>query len=80
MKWLSKWVKNSNRLGTHRTVKRFAIFPVCINGEYRWLETVYIRQTFKYDYERINEYYWYNEYFTTRVAYENYKSGYDICA
>ena len=80
MKWKSKQRRNLDLLGTHRIVKRFAIFPVCIDGEYRWLETVYIRQTFRHEWERINAFYWHNDYFTTRVAYENYKSGYDICA
>ena len=34
-----KWEKQY-----HRTIKRFAIFPVCIDDEYRWLEMVYIEQ------------------------------------
>jgi hypothetical protein len=28
-----------------RTIKTFLLWPVCINYEYRWLETAYIRQT-----------------------------------
>lgn len=80
MKWISRRRKNIELLGEHRTIKRFAWFPICINDEYRWLETVCIRQTFKFDWDRLNEYYWDNDYFTTRIAYENYKSGYDINA
>ena len=32
--------------GDTRVVKRFAFFPICINGEVRWLEMVSIRQRF----------------------------------
>lgn len=32
--------------GDVRVIKKFAIFPITINGETRWLEWVRIRQTF----------------------------------
>lgn len=80
MKWTSRSHKLISLLEKTRIVKRFALFPILISGEYRWLETVYIQQTFKYDYERIIEFYWENNKFVTKRDYENYKSGYDCYA
>ena len=38
-----KWLKNI--CGDERNVKRFALFPIKANCEYRWLEFVNIHQT-----------------------------------
>ena len=35
-----RWKKKYNRV-----IKRFAFLPIRVGDEYRWLETVYIRQT-----------------------------------
>lgn len=43
MRWYGK------RTGDTRVVKRFPLFPVKANGEWRWLETCYIHQTWHGD-------------------------------
>ena len=40
MKWQKK--QKLNRNSNCKIVKRFALFPIEINNEYRWLETCYI--------------------------------------
>lgn len=72
MRWKSKPYKCIKLLDSKRIVKRFAIFPILISGEYRWLETVYIKQIYRYDFERMFEFYWENEQFVTKQDYENY--------
>lgn len=39
MRWLGNFV------GEERVVRKFAIFPIEANGEWRWLEFVIIHQT-----------------------------------
>ena len=34
--------------GTIRYVRRFLLFPTCIGKEYRWLEWVWIKQSYGY--------------------------------
>ena len=34
--------------GKVRVVKRFALFPMRVYGEYRWLETCYIKQEYNF--------------------------------
>jgi len=42
-----KWEAGiKTKAGTERTIKRFAIFPITIGNETRWLETVYVDQFF----------------------------------
>ena len=55
--------------GRDNVYKKFALFPICIHEEVRWLETVYIQKYWgsgwcggwhkefitKYDYERLKE-------------------------
>ena len=42
-------VKSSNIEGC-RIIKKFAIFPIRIKDEIRWLETIKIRQCYSYNY------------------------------
>ena len=58
-----------------RVVKRFAIFPIKICGEYRWLETVYIVQRYN-EYSPLQK--WYNREFTTKFEYEKDKQKWII--
>jgi hypothetical protein len=53
-----------------RIIKRFAFLPVEINHEARWLETVYIFQTY---YDGVYRIGWDNSLFVTKEEYENYK-------
>lgn len=39
-----KWERKHSR-----TVRRFALFPIRVGDEYRWLETVYIQQHLAWD-------------------------------
>ena len=55
--------------GDLRVIKRFALFPIGIKGEYRWLETCYIKQR----YSSILS--WYNEEFFTKEEAERYENG-----
>lgn len=38
-----KWTKKT-KIRDYRMVKRFALFPIRVNDEYKWLETCYILQ------------------------------------
>lgn len=58
-----------------RVVRKFAIFPIKINGEYRWLETVYIVKRCNF-YSLIFK--WYNYSFTTKSEYEKDKQKWFI--
>ena len=58
-----------------RVVKRFAIFPIVICGEYRWRETVYIIQ--RYDHNAVFLR-WYNCAFTTKSEYKKDKQKWFI--
>lgn len=59
-----KWTLNYN--GRVRYVKRFALFPIKIDYEVRWLETCYIRQYWHAYYCR-----WLNTEFVTEETYKN---------
>lgn len=39
-----RWMRPRDR--DFRIIRRFALFPICINREYCWLETVYIEQKY----------------------------------
>lgn len=58
-----------------RVVRKFAIFPIVISGDYRWLETVYIVQ--RYDFNAVFLK-WYNCEFTTKSEYEKDKQKWFI--
>jgi len=51
MRWRVRGLAN---IGEQRTIKRFALFPIYVSGECRWLETVYIRQELVWGYEFIS--------------------------
>lgn len=38
-----RWIKKNYYKST-RVVRKFALFPICVGDETRWLETVYILQ------------------------------------
>jgi len=40
MRWKAK------KIPVRRIIKRFLIFPKCINGEWKWLEIAYILQNY----------------------------------
>ena len=44
-----------------RVIKRFALLPIVIKGEVRWLETCYIKQS--YNFILVS---WWNEEFLTK--------------
>lgn len=64
-----RWTKPTK--GDERIIKRFAIFPILVEREYRWLEWCYIKQTW---YHRIFEDdCWKNIAFVTEEDYDEYK-------
>ena len=66
-----RWIKPKQH--DVRIIKRFAWFPYKINGEVRWLETVYIKQT--RDYSRSwDVYFWTDLDFVNRADYLNWKA------
>lgn len=65
-----RWTKPTD--GTTRVIKCFALFPICIVRECRWLEWCYIKQV----YYRAAGYYdatWNNDKFVIKEDYESYK-------
>lgn len=62
-----RWVRPEWRI-----VKRFAIFPIEIDDEIRWLETVYIHQHYG-EGGLLNLVGWWNKKFVSREDYETYK-------
>ncbi len=63
-----RWTKRYTRY-----IKRFAIFPIKIKDEIRWLETVYLRQY--YDVWTVPFSMWKNKEFVTA---EEYKASGDV--
>jgi len=39
-----RWKDKEWKIGGTRVIKRFLFFPRCVDGEWRWLETVKIQQ------------------------------------
>lgn len=58
-----------------RIIRKFAIFPIVICGEYRWLETAYIVQRYNHYAVFIK---WYDSEFTTKSEYEKDKQKWFI--
>lgn len=52
MRWQKKPIKIKTRpdVGSERVVSRFLFFPLCLNGEYRWLEFAQVLQVWAEDY------------------------------
>ena len=40
-----RWQKKQKSVTDYKIVKRFTLFPMCVNNEWRWLETCYILKT-----------------------------------
>lgn len=38
MRWYKKKYRPEPNLGASRSVRKYLIFPKCVNGQYRWLE------------------------------------------
>ena len=69
MRWIKK--PNAKVLG-FRAIKRFALFPIHIKDEYRWLEICYIFQ------ERYHDFYessWENKHWLTKEEYKLWNKG-----
>lgn len=63
-----RWYRKIKECGTIRYRKRFALLPICVNREVRWLETVYLKQTLSSDWDDV---WWDNIKFLTKEEYEN---------
>ena len=70
-----RWIKKK-RESNIKVVKRFALFPICINNEWRWLETCYI---VKRRWTSWDETGWENFLWTDKKAYLNWKQGCPSC-
>ncbi len=46
MRW-KKWKKTNPDVGEKRVVKRFLLWPTCLDDEWRWLEKAEVIQQFK---------------------------------
>ena len=64
MRWSRKW---------QRVIRRFALFPIRVQDEYRWLEVVYIRQKKKLSCKPLIEHEWYNCDFVDRGYYMTWR-------
>ena len=56
MKWNRKPRKPSPKNGEIRVISKFALLPVAVGTEVRWLEKVVVEQTFKKDYVNYEAY------------------------
>ena len=65
------------RRGAERILKRFLVIPTCIQGEWRWLETAYIRQISRgyWDIACGDYYEWCNSEWVGGGAYERFCEG-----
>ena len=66
--------------GDIRIKRKFALFPILIDREYRWLEFCYIeqkftRKRFDWDWEGFYDNAWVNGRFVARYDYENYRGN-----
>ena len=59
--------------GDRRIIKRFALFPITVKYETRWLETVYILQIRRSSHLLYCGEFWEPERFTTKAEYLKYK-------
>jgi len=62
-------------IGKVRYIRKFAFIPICIDGEWRWLNTVYLKQMIRttshsIDGRRMDCWYWSNEEFLTKEEYK----------
>lgn len=64
-----RWYDHKN--GDRKIVRRFALIPISINGEHRWLETCYIELVYACNWCEG----WFFEHFVTKEDYENYRKN-----
>ena len=72
-----RWQKKQKSVTDYKIVKRFALFPICIGNEWRWLETCYIVKTRWISWGESG---WTNTAWTTKNAYLVAKKGSHLCA
>lgn len=72
-----------DNFGKERVIKKFALFPISINGQRRWLENVYILEEvqddgYYYTSYRKRRYYpvykWSRKHFVSKYEYELYRN------
>jgi hypothetical protein len=64
-----KFIINQDHLYSYRRlIRKFALLPIFIDGEIRWLETVYIEQAYSVGWGN-----WYNENFATQKQWEQWE-------
>ena len=54
-----RWTEKKPKEGNTRIIKRFLMWPECNGDKWRWLETVSVRQRYRYLGE--GEYGWWDE-------------------
>lgn len=69
MRWLSP------EDGMTRIIKRFAIFPIEVNRENRWLEWCYVKQEYYQPRLITMDGYWKSIKFVTEEDYDQYKES-----
>ena len=67
-----RWQKKQKSVTDYKIVKRFALFPICVNNEWRWFETVYILKT---RWASWGELEWINSSWVSENAYRVWKQG-----
>ena len=71
-----RWKKKQKSLTDYKIVKRFTLFPICVNNEWRWFETCYILKT---RWSRWGELKWTNTSWVSENAYRVWKQGARRC-
>lgn len=66
-------------VGDYRIKKKFAWLPITLfynkNRETRWLEFVYLKEKYRYDYFDFIDYYWQTICFVSKEEYDDYIKG-----
>ena len=72
-----RWIKKPKLNTDYKIVKRFALLPIRVNNEFRWLETCYIVKQRWYDFYDTG---WANLSWTDQTTYLRWKRNRDqIC-
>lgn len=71
-----RWQKKQKSVTDYKIVKRFALFPICANNEWRWLETCYILKTRWIDWGETG---WTNSSWVSKNTYLIWKQGSKRC-
>ena len=74
-----KWHKTEPAKLDRRIVKRFLLWPLCLNGEYRWMEWACINQLYDYEVKAYNykQYKWRDHAYVTDMV-DAYLTAKDI--